>query len=97
MKKRQLITESANHIRVREAARLDDFQEVSRVSHIPTSDAADTLEAVHDVAVDAKCVARLGNRCVVRLHQQDIIYHTKQTESPRRDDRICYRARTDEK
>lgn len=38
------------------------------VRDVPTCDAADTLKAVHDVAVHAKRIARLGNRRVVRLY-----------------------------
>ena len=40
------------------------------VTDVPTRDAADALETVHDVAVHAKCVARLGDSRVVRLQQQ---------------------------
>ena len=62
---------AANHVGVREATRLDDFQEVAGVIDVPTGDAADTLEAVHDISVDAKRVARLGYRRVVRLQKQE--------------------------
>lgn len=79
MTKRQSAIEYANHICIREAARLDDFQEVPGIGRVPTGDATDTLEAVHDVAVDAKRVARLGNRCVVRLQRQDTIQNSLKT------------------
>jgi len=44
---------------------------VAGVIDVPTGDAADTLEAVHDISVDAKRVARLGYRRVVRLQKQE--------------------------
>ena len=40
------------------------------VTRVPARNAADTLEAVHDVAVDTKRVARLGNGRVVRLRSK---------------------------
>jgi len=61
------LTESTDHICVSETARLDYFQKVTWVSHVPAGDAADALKAVHDVTVDTKRVARLGNCCIVWL------------------------------
>jgi len=59
-----------NHVCVGEATRLDDLQKVSRVVDVPTGDAADALETVHDVSVHAERVARLRDSRVVRLQQQ---------------------------
>ena len=59
-----------DHIGVGEAAGLDDVEEVSGVVDVPAGDAADALEAVHDVAIHSKRVARLRHSRVVRLSPQ---------------------------
>lgn len=43
---------------------------MSRIIDVPTGDAANALETVHNVAVDAKRVARFRNCSIVGLQQQ---------------------------